>query len=298
MRRYRTLVGGLLFAALMAVIFTGQVRGAATIIAAGDQHSCEEAADGDSLTADLVETLPGIVMPVGDMATDWGYAEEYECYRPTWGRFMDRTRAVVGNHDWGNGIQKENGAAAFREFFAGTIGPRWHPTYYSFDHGMWKVYVLDASCDTLSTVVCADQLRWLKGKLRREPTKCVAAFYHQPTWSSMQYGSLASSEGIFRTLYRFGADLVVSAHRHGYERFAPMGPDGPSRTGPRAFVVGTGGTPRWHKWRRELPGTEVRLREWGVLNLTLRWDRFDWQFIGVDGTIRDAGTDRCFPRTN
>ena len=42
------------------------------------------------------------------------------------------------------------------------------------------------------------------------------------------------------------------------------------------------------------PGSEVRGTPWGVLELTLRSDAFDWDFIPVAGeTFQDHGTQQC-----
>jgi hypothetical protein len=48
---------------------------------------------------------------------------------------------------------------------------------------------------------------------------------------------------LWQALYDAGADLVIGAHDHHYERFAPQDPDGraDARRGLREFVVGTGG---------------------------------------------------------
>ena len=43
-------------------------------------------------------------------------------------------------------------------------------------------------------------------------------------------------------LYEQGVDVIVSAHEHLYERYAPMSPDGQRNDtrGIRQFIVGTG----------------------------------------------------------
>jgi hypothetical protein len=101
---------------------------------------------------------------------------------------------------------------------------------------------------------------------------------------------------IWQALYEAGADLVISAHSHGYERFAPQDPAGQADTvyGLREFVVGTGGD------KLEPPGTiqpnsEVRnYTTHGVIKLTLHAASYDWQFIPVAGqTFTDAGQGTC-----
>ena len=80
-----------------------------------------------------------------------------------------------------------------------------------------------------------------------------------------------------------------------YERFAPEDPDGrlDAGRGIREFVVGTGGAPLY-----AFPGahanSEVRGAAWGVIALTLLENRYQWEFVPVDGqTFRDGGTAPC-----
>ncbi len=97
-------------------------------------------------------------------------------------------------------------------------------------------------------------------------------------------------------LYAAGADLVLSGHRHMYERFAQQNPDGiadPGR-GIRQFVVGTGGTSLTSVGSL-IPNSEVANdNTHGVLKLILHPDRYDWEFIPVAGkTFTDSGSTLC-----
>lgn len=219
-----------------------------------------------------------------------GVASDYEeCYAASWGQFMDRTKAVMGNHDY------DNGGGEFLKYFASNIGPARHPTYYAFGAGRWRLYVVDTNC---GSVDCEAEANWLRRQLNQNPTRCVGAFFHHPLHSSTTRGGAQMARPFFRILHRARADLVVSAHRHAYERFANMGVSGPDSTGPREFVVGTGGSSRWHAWRATpVAGSEVRIGQtWGALRLALRWDGYSWAFLDVAGTELDAGTDRCTRR--
>ncbi len=75
-----------------------------------------------------------------------------------------------------------------------------------------------------------------------------------------------------------------------------MTPDGradPER-GIRSFVVGTGGAHHVGFFGRAR-GSEVRLSgHWGVLKLTLRADRYEWEFVdAADGPSLDHGEEAC-----
>jgi hypothetical protein len=42
------------------------------------------------------------------------------------------------------------------------------------------------------------------------------------------------------------------------------------------------------------PQSEAHASEWGLLELTLRHDGYDWRFVGVPGVaFSDSGTSRC-----
>ena len=73
------------------------------LLVAGDVADCTRL--GDDSTAMLLDTLQGIVVPLGDDAYDNGSPDEYNrCYAPTWGRQKARTRPVAGNHDYNCGL--------------------------------------------------------------------------------------------------------------------------------------------------------------------------------------------------
>ena len=97
----------------------------------------------------------------------------------------------------------------------------------------------------------------------------------------------------WRILYNAGADVVVVAHDHLYERYAPQDPDGrfdPTR-GVRQFIAGTGGA-NLYNFVTVRPNSERRISAFGVLKLTLEADRYDWEFIPTAGD-RDRGSDTC-----
>ena len=90
-----------------------------------------------------------------------------------------------------------------------------------------------------------------------------------------------------------GVDVVLSAHDHHYERFAPQRADGtPDPDGIRAFVVGTGGKSLYEVQSRE-PNSEVVGTDFGVLFLTLHPDRYRWSFESVGAAFSDTGKSRC-----
>src|SRR5437867_7103937 len=71
----------------------------AVLVGAGDIADCTR--NGDSLTANLLDTIPGTVFVAGDNAYPSGSSTDYaNCYDPTWGRHKARTRPAPGNHEY------------------------------------------------------------------------------------------------------------------------------------------------------------------------------------------------------
>src|SRR5919199_6678061 len=69
------------------------------LVGAGDIASCSS--DGDEATANLLDVISGTVFTLGDNVYDSGTSSEFaNCYAPSWGRHLARTRPSPGNHDY------------------------------------------------------------------------------------------------------------------------------------------------------------------------------------------------------
>jgi hypothetical protein len=197
----------------------------------------------------------------------------------------------VGNHDYGTA-----GAAGYFGYFGAAAGDS-TKGYYSYDLGAWHVIALNANCTIVSCAAGSAQERWLRADLAAHPNLCTLAYWHQPRFSSgTTHGSSTTVGPLWQALYDGHADLVLSAHEHNYERFGPLDPSGgvdPVR-GLRSFVVGTGGRSHY-PLGSPLPGSEARNGDtFGVLQLTLKANGFDWQFVPEAGkSFRDAGSAGC-----
>lgn len=231
------------------------------------------------------------MVTLGDNVYDKGTAREFaDCYGPTWGRHLGRTRPAPGNHDYGNGR-----AVAYFDYFgtaAGEPGKGW----YSFDLGGWHLVALNSNCAAAGG--CgpgSEQERWLRADLAAHPRTCTLAYWHHARFSSGLHGDNDVTEGLWRALHEAGADVVLTGHDHDYERFAPLAPDGrPDAAGIRQFVVGTGGRSPY-PFRSPVPGSEVRhAAGYGILRLTLKDKGYSWRFLPVDGsTFADSGEAAC-----
>jgi acid phosphatase type 7 len=246
-------------------------------VAAGDIASCRS--KGDEATAALVARIPGTVAVLGDAVYESGTAEEFrDCY--SWGRFRGRTRAALGNHEYGTG----NADAAIAYFGLPRRG------YYSYELGDWHVVVLNSNCRPAGGCERGSpQQRWLESDLAAHPARCTVAYMHHPRFSSGLHGSDATLGALWTTLVRRGADLVLAGHDHHYERLAPF-------EGIRSFVVGSGGRSHYPVLRplSRPKSVVVDFLTYGVLRLTLRSEGYDWRFVPVRGsTFTDTGSSRC-----
>jgi len=232
-------------------------------------------------------------MTSGDNAYDLGrYREFRDCYDPTWGRFLDRTRPAPGNHDWAT-----TGADGYFRYFGDQTGPDGRG-YYAFDAGSWRVYSLTSDCWAVDGCGrLSDQYAWLQADLESNPRDCVLGVWHHPRFSSGPHGSRRASRPLLKLLYRAGAEVVVNGHDHHYERFGLAGPDGEvdRAFGIRQFVVGTGGAGLYPFVQPLAPNSKVRnASSYGVLRLTLESDGYAWAFVPVPGdTFTDDGQGSC-----
>jgi acid phosphatase type 7 len=258
-----------------------------TLLAAGDIAGCSW--EGDEATAALIEERDGIVATLGDNVYPDGSDTTYaECYAPSWGGFLDRTRPALGNHD----IRDDDGAAYFRYFgdTAGTPGEGW----YSYDHGAWHVVVLNSNCKRVECGEDSAQVRWLVADLAASDARCTLAYWHHPRFSSGRHGDSRRIAPFWQALDEAGADLILAGHDHLYERFAPQASDGTADpNGLRQITVGTGGAGNYAD-ERNPPNSELVIDDvHGILVLTLRPTSYDWSFVTTDGVEADAGSADC-----
>jgi hypothetical protein len=258
------------------------------LVGAGDIAGC--ATDGHVATAALLDGIPGTVVALGDNAYPDGSAANYACYDQTWGRHKARTRPAVGNHEY-----RTAGAADYFDYFGPAAGAP-GKGYYSYDLGSWHVVVLNSNCGVVDCGPGSAQETWLRADLAAGTAKCTLAYWHHPRFSSAKHGADARVEPLWTALYDYGADLALTGHSHGYERFAPQRADGAGDPGfgLRQFVVGTGGASH-ALYDLVMPNSEVHNgNTFGVLRLTLHPDSYDWQFVPEAGaTFTDAGTSSC-----
>lgn len=266
------------------------------VMTAGDIAQCNLRPSSDSnanKTAQLVERqLAGAgsnanVLTLGDNAYFLGLIIGYtECYEKTWGRFIDKTFVIPGNHDYEN-----NGEGNYFKYFGAKANPDGKGTgYYRIDQSGWTVFALNSNIDASAA---STQAQWLKQELATAQP-CVAAAWHHARFSSAPDGDNGSMTALWDILDRAKADVVLQSHEHQYERFAPMTSDGTlSATGGlRSFVVGTGGADTYAH-ARVRAGSEKQAVAFGVMRLSLSAGNAKFRFIDVDNAVLDEGAFDC-----
>ncbi len=268
---------------------TTDVQGDPIVLAAGDIAGCDT--QGDEATAALLAGQRGTVLALGDTVYDTGAPREYrDCYGPSWGRFLARTRPAVGNHEY-----LTTDAAGYFDYFGAAAGQR-DQGYYSYELGAWHIVVLNSNCGTVSCDAGAAQERWLRQDLAAHPAACTLAYWHHPRWSSGEHGSNTAVQPLWAALYAAGAEIVLSGHDHDYERFARQDAAGKADAehGMRQFVVGTGGKSHYAVERQIDNSAVYSDSTFGILRLVLHPAGYDWEFLPEAGkTFRDAGHGDC-----
>ncbi len=232
-------------------------------------------------TAELAETLkPDAVLLLGDLQYDTGLLKDFQkYYQASWGRFNPIAHPVPGNHEYSSNAQ------GYFEYFGASAGPK-DLGYYSFNLGDWHIIALNSNCFAVSCNKGSVQERWLQEDLQKNTKKCTLAYWHHPLVSSGLHGGYQPVQPLWDDLLAAHAEIVLAGHDHHYERFA-------AQDGLRQFIVGTGGRNLYPVGSAQT-GSEVRKGSiFGVLNLKLSQDNYQWQFISTDNQILDAGDGIC-----
>lgn len=278
-----------LAAGVSAAVVTARPADAAsgcTVAAAGDIAGKDDYKTGAQRSGDLIRRQdPAKVIALGDLAYDAGTASEFrKYYDPTWGDLGRKTLAVAGNHEY-----RTRGAAGMVARF----GPA-SITNRGVDVCGWRVVLVNQyrGISTGASFIAAER--------RAHPGVPMIVAWHEPRYSSgSEHGNNPGVDRLFDAAVAAGARIVLNAHDHHYERFAPMDTSGrASATGTRQFVSGLGGhhvrgygTVRANSEKR-VTGTPA------VLFLTLTPDGgYTWAARTAGGAVADSGTQPPARRT-
>lgn len=248
---------------------------------------------GEIFTSLLVDHLsPDAVLALGDLQYENADIGSFrDNWSWTWGRHDARTYPVRGNHEY-----LDAGAAGYVGWFGAMS-----PSYWWADMGGWRLLAIDSWCQGQLFAGCSassPQTRWLAAQLARARAegRCAAVMMHHPIISSGRHGT-DSVRPLWQTIVAGGADLVLTAHDHLYERFEPLGSDArPSPDGVPLFISGLGGAPA-HGFTDIEPGSAARVNDvHGVLSMTFTPTNVEWSFVSAkDGSVLDSGSTTCTP---
>jgi hypothetical protein len=270
------------------------------VVAAGDV-ACPSASPGTTscgqkYTGDLIRSInPNLVIGLGDYQYETGTLANFAAYyEPFWGSFKDKTRAINGgSHDF-------YGGGDYYTYFGNSAGPAPYASY-SYDIGNWHLIALNDYCSDTNVGGCGIGTKWynwLKSDLAAHPSTCTLAYWHQPYWTSgATHAPYTGVKDYIQLLYDNGVDVLLQAHNHQYERFAPQNPQSQrdDAKGIEAFVVGTGGRSFYGFNSTPAPNSLVRNADtFGVLKLTLHPTSYDYTFQPITGkTFTDTGNRTC-----
>jgi hypothetical protein len=236
----------------------------------------------------------GTIAALGDLAYENGSLDDFNtCYQSSWGTLRSLTKPTPGDLEY-----QTTGAAGYFGYWgrrAGSPARSW----YSYDIGSWHIISLNSNCRFVGGCQAGSpQERWLRKDLAAHKTRCTLAYWHHPRFSGGQVTNDDEMQPFWQALYDYKADVVLSAHAHNYQRFAPQSPTGvadPPR-GIREFVVGTGGHHVLQPVAAIANTEAMHDSDWGVLVLTLRDTGYDWSFfpvVGSPGLFHDLGSEDC-----
>jgi hypothetical protein len=243
------------------------------------------------------------VLTLGDNQYDCGgYSAFLQNYDLTWGRVKSITHPIPGEDDWlttgGTDCPSVPGDGYF-DYFNG-VGAPTGPAgnrgegYYSWNLGSWHLVALNSVCTTVPCTSTSAQVQWLQADLAADTAQCTLIYSHNPHFSSAGAATTGSRTSQFwSAAINDGAELMLNGNAHAYERFAPQTAAGTaSPTGLREIIAGTGGK-SLATFKTVAANSEVRVRSFGVLELTLGSGAYSWRFRTTAGTVADSGTDTC-----
>jgi len=268
------------------------------VAAVGDIHD-EQASSITAATA-AEAAKADFILGLGDYQYADGAMWKFNRYfDKDWGPNVPKMYPVLAPHhdqDWSD-------ADPLRYFNGGGVHGYKSPvrlqpyTPYSFDKGSWHFIALPDACARTRGCRIGNITSWLQQDLDTHTNLCTIVYWHQPyfTSTSSSHGQEASIKPWVDLLVAKHVDIILQAHNHFYERFAPQNSARePDPHGPQAFVVGTGGKDLY-KFEDTAPNSVTRDNStYGVLQLTLKDGSYDWKFVPVaGGTYTDSGSMSC-----
>jgi len=260
----------------------------------GDMGVDPEAEPNIDILTDLVKKeAVDVVVHAGDIA----YADGYQA---RWDQYFRRVQPMLanipymvapGNHE----IMYINSIGVFgydRRFLMPSVesgSPS--PLYYSWNYGAVHFIALNSESNSNVAKMPKEQVAWLVNdlkKVNRQSQPWVVVYLHRPLYcSNIDIDNCHTQAKVLRTaiegiLLQYNVNLVVTAHKHGYERTTPLYNDTvkPEGKAPVYIVNGAGGNregtaafpaivPAW---------AVIQKSEWGYGIIEASLKEFVWTF--------------------
>ena len=205
---------------------------------------------------------------------------------------------TIGNHDLLAGVQQvleafylPTNSVSLADHQEAETSPE---HYYSFDHGDAHFVVLFVPYLSQYKMNVGDaQYRWLTNDLAttQKPWKILA--YHVPMNSSSGhrfddnnynqiYDRLEIREVLLPVASKYGVQLILNGHEHGYERFNPT-------NGVHSITTAGGGVPLYPFTALDFSDAFFWAR-FNCLKVTINGATLEAQALGVDGEVFDSMT--------
>ena len=197
-------------------------------------------------------------------------------YRGVYGALDPVAAPTPGNHEWDN---RETG---YLPYWAAAKGVP-TPLRYAFKVGRWQALSLNSE---VATDPGSAQLRWLRRKLKNTPKfgTCRFAFWHRPLHSAGP-NSDPDMAPLWDAL-KGDAVLVLNAHEHQMQAFAPIG-------GIVELISGSGALPSSVGFTGHPKMSFFDAESLGVVRVVLTERRARWTFFSDGGAVLDEGEVGC-----
>lgn len=255
-------------------------------------------------TFDLAGHAGDVAYGIGNGTGDASHATYLSWFFGIYRTWLRRTPFLPspGNHDtresnaWGRAyldvfvLPADAGAGPY---------PDHAERYYSYDYGPVHFVVLDTERALSDAGRRAEQLRWLEADLQATTQPWKVAYFHRSPFSSGEHGPDPDIQAWFGSLFeRYGVQLVMSGHEHGYERTVPWRlSEDPAHQAVTYVVTGGGGGPLYTMGRSDWTAASASRHHY--VRTTIAGCTAQIDAIDATGTIFDAHTlDRCAQATD
>jgi hypothetical protein len=219
------------------------------------------------------------------------------CPTPGGSPTVNRFFPSLGNHDYSDGGDPTGSPGGITNYLAyfnlpgtGFTNSSGNERYYDYVQGPVHLFAVNSNTQEPSgTGSGSAQAAWLQAQLAASTSPWNVVYFHHAAYSSSNnHGSTTYMQWPYAA---WGADVVIGAHDHTYERI--------NRDGIVYFVNGLGGNSAYG-FGTPVSGSQFRYNaNHGAQRVTADADSITFEFLSVDGggTLQDSVTLNAPPPT-